>query len=330
MIQTSRKKLRRITIIYWLLLFYILAALVWWFISLEKQNRSMTRFETEQLKSRIDSLASPALYKSELQKIRAEKNRNTTKFIGEGAIFFLLILLGAAFVYRSVRSEFRLQQQQQNFMMAVTHELKTPISVAKLNLETLQRYQLDEEKQKKLLQMTLQETARLDTLTNNILISSQLEAGGYTFLKEEIDLSDLFRASIQEFKNRYPERIFIEQIESEIEVEGDPLLLQLMISNLLGNAVKYSQKEKKIVCRLNIENGKIVMNIIDEGNGIPETEKEKIFEKFYRIGNESTRTTQGTGLGLYLCRKIASDHNADITVTNNIPSGSNFTVTFDT
>src|SRR5688572_12677910 len=220
--QSSGKKLRRVTIIYWLLLSYILAALVWWFISLENQNRGMRRLETEQLNSRVDSLASPELYKTELKKILSEKKRNTGKFIGEGAIFFVLILIGAAFVYRSVRSEFRLQQQQQNFMMTVTHELKTPISVAKLNLETLLRYQLDEEKQKKLIQMTLQETARLDTLTNNILVSSQLEARDFTFSKEEIDLSDLFKASIQEFKNRYPDRVFIEQIKPELEVVGDP------------------------------------------------------------------------------------------------------------
>ena len=70
------------------------------------------------------------------------------------------------------------------------------------------------------------------------------------------------------------------------------------------------------------------LNIIDEGSGIADAEKKKIFEKFYRIGNEATRKTQGTGLGLYLCRKIAADHNADITVTNNTPGGSNFAITF--
>jgi K+-sensing histidine kinase KdpD len=72
----------------------------------------------------------------------------------------------------------------------------------------------------------------------------------------------------------------------------------------------------------------VVLNILDEGVGIPDNEKKKIFEKFYRIGNESTRKTQGTGLGLYLCRKISKDHNADISVTNNLPSGSNFAITF--
>jgi signal transduction histidine kinase len=221
-----------------------------------------------------------------------------------------------------------MQYQQQNFMMAITHELKTPISVAKLNLETLQKYHLDEEKQKKLLRMTLQETSRLDTLINNILVSSQLEGGGYVISKEELDFSSLLKDCIKQAKNRYPERTFIENIEDEIEISGDPLLLQLMISNLVENAVKYSSKEKPITCNLYQTNHHVTLNIIDEGIGIDDAEKSKIFEKFYRTGNESTRKTQGTGLGLYLCSKIAEDHNADISVTNNAPSGSNFTVHF--
>jgi len=328
MAQSSRIKLRRATIIYWLLLSYTLAALIWWFISLEKQNRAMTGFKMNQLKNTVDSIISPTRYQVEMQKIKNQDKRNTTKYIGEGAIFFLLILLGASFVYRSVRRQFILQQQQQNFMMAVTHELKTPISVAMLNLETLQRYNLDPEKQKKLIHITLQETSRLNTLTNNILISSQLEGGGYSFSKEELDLSDLLKASINDCKDRYPERIFVEQISPEIEVVGDPFLLQLMINNLLENAVKYSPKESMITCILEKEKGKVLLHIIDEGNGIPDDEKKKIFGKFYRIGNESTRKTQGTGLGLYLCLKIAADHNADIVVTNNKSTGSKFTVTF--
>jgi two-component system, OmpR family, sensor histidine kinase CiaH len=213
-------------------------------------------------------------------------------------------------------------------MMAITHELKTPIAVAKLNLETLLKHQLDADKQKKIIQMTLNETARLNSLTNNILISSQLEGEGYSFTKDDLDFTSLVNDCIQEAKNRYPERVFKEQIEQEIEITGDPLLLQLMISNLIENAVKYSPREKPIICRLNINNDTVVLKILDEGIGIPDSEKKKIFEKFYRIGNESTRRTQGTGLGLYLCRKIAKDHNADILVTNNVPAGSNFAITF--
>ena len=325
--RSAGKRFRYIIVVYWLLLLYIVAALVWWFVSLEKQNQNLTDLRLSELNSQKTTL-DPKKFAEENFKIENDSKRNTDKYLAEGVTFLILIFVGAFFVYRSTSKQFRVQLQQQNFMMAITHELKTPISVAMLNLETLQKYQLDAEKQKKLIRMTLQETSRLDTLINNILVSSQLEGGGYVFSKEELDFSSLFKDCIRDAKTRYPERNFIEDLEPEIEIAGDPLLLQLLISNLIENAVKYSPKEKPIICKLNRSGKDVLMNIIDEGIGIADTEKTKIFEKFYRTGNESTRKTQGTGLGLYLCRKIAGDHNADISVTNNIPSGSNFAIHF--
>jgi len=325
--RSAGKRFRYIIVVYWLLLLYIVAALVWWFVSLERQNQDLTNLRLSELNSQKATF-DPKKFAEENFKIEDDSKRSTDKYIAEGVTFLILIFVGAFFVYRSTSKQFRVQLQQQNFMMAITHELKTPISVAILNLETLQKYQLDAEKQKKLIRMTLQETSRLDTLINNILVSSQLEGGGYASSKEELDFSSLFKDCVKEAKTRYPERNFIENIEPEIEIAGDPLLLQLLISNLIENAVKYSPKEKPIICKLNRSGNDILMNIIDEGIGIADTEKTKIFEKFYRTGNESTRKTQGTGLGLYLCSKIAGDHNADILVTNNIPSGTNFAIHF--
>lgn len=324
----ARKRIQRTTIIYWTLLVYILAALIWWFISLREQNDSMKNLKTSQLSVAIDSTATPALFENELNKINTEYRKNNTKYIGEGSLFFLVILIGAAFVYRSVRKQFSMQQQQQHFMMAVTHELKTPISVTRLNLETLQKYSLDEEKQKKLIRMTLQEAARLNFLTNNILISAQLEGDRYESSKEELDLSDLLKDCMQDFRNRYPDRNFIGKIETDTVLEGDSLLLQILINNLLENAIKYSPKEGRIIAILKKNDQAIQLQITDEGPGISNEEKKKIFTKFYRIGTESTRKTQGTGLGLYLCKKIARDHKADISVTDNPPHGCNFTVSF--
>ena len=325
----NRKRIRLATTIYWLLLFYIVAALVWWFISLEKQNRQMADLKISQLTAAISQSHDPELYGAAITKIKQDHRRNLVKYVSEGSTFLILIFIGAAFVYRSVRRQFLLQQQQQNFMMAVTHELKTPISVARLNLETLQKHQLDIDKQKKLIRMTLEETERLNTLTNNILISSQLEGEGYTISKEELDLSDLFKDCIRNFMHRFSERKFVESIEPDMDVKGDPLLLQLLINNLLENAIKYSPKEKPIVCRLNERDGKIELHVIDEGPGIPAGEKKNIFKKFYRIGDEATRQTQGTGLGLYLCKKIAEDHHAEITVADHLPAGSDFVVSFN-
>lgn len=328
MADSTRKKLARATFIYWMLLTYIVAALVWWFISLERQNDQMKDYKVLQLTATVDSTISPGLYATEYREIEKVFRRNRTKYVSEGTVFLGLLALGALFVYRSVQRQFNVQQQQQNFMMAVTHELKTPISVVKLNLETLQKYSLDPQKQKRLIYTTLEETARLNFLTNNILISSQLEGGGYAISREELDLSTLLDESINDFRSRFPDRNFVTEIEPDTEIKGDALLLQMLINNLVENAIKYSPRECPIKASLKMDNDMVKLFISDEGPGIPDEEKKKIFQKFYRIGNEATRKTQGTGLGLYLCSKIAADHNADILVTNNIPSGSTFVVRF--
>jgi len=324
----SRKTIRRATIIYWLMLIYIVSALAWWFISLQKQSYLLADFKLKQLDASIDSAASPVLYQAVYDTIISDKKTDGIKHLSEGLFFLALIILAAIFVFRTVRRQFKLQQQQQNFMMAVTHELKTPISVARLNLETMQKYSLDPEKQKRLIRTTLEETSRLNFLTNNILISSQLEGGGYPFSKEELDLSDLLKDCMLDFRNRFPEKTFSEQIETDVDLKGDPLLLQILVNNLLENAIKYSPKESPIAATLKKIGSTIELSVKDEGPGIPDNEKKKIFSKFYRIGSEATRKTKGTGLGLYLCSKIAADHNADISVTDNHPRGSSFVVSF--
>jgi signal transduction histidine kinase len=308
---STKKKLARATTAYWFLLFYIIAALVWWFISLAKQNSEMAEVKLQKLQLQKASTLYPLEYNNAIIQIENEKRRNSTKYISEGITFLALIFLGAVFVYRAVRRQLRTHQQQENFMMAVTHELKTPIAVAKLNLETLQKYQLDETTRQKLLLMTLQETNRLNALT-----------------KEELNLSDLVKSCIQDFRQRFPDRIWQTEIDQEIEMAGDPLLLTILTNNLLENAMKYSPKSKPVVCSLQKNKNNVLLKVIDSGTGITDEEKKKIFEKFYRIGNEATRTTRGTGLGLYLCKKIAADHNADIYVTDNSPSGCIFVVSF--
>jgi two-component system, OmpR family, sensor histidine kinase CiaH len=318
----KKKRLAIATIVYWVLLAYIIAGLAYWFIALQTQNRQMTSYRLQELK-----MDDPA-YESRLTAIQAKENLKTAQYIGEGSTFLGLILLGAFFVYREVRRQIRLQLQQQYFMMAVTHELKTPIAITKLNLETLQKHRLDEGRQQKIIQSALQETSRLDTLTNNILIASQLEGGGYIQVKEELDLSDLVRKTIQDFRRRFPERKWEDAIQPGLNLLGDDLLLQMLVGNLVENALKYSPREGSITITLIKEGRRLLLSVKDEGPGIPDEEKKMIFDKFYRTGLEKTRQTKGTGLGLYLCRKIADDHKATIKVSDNSPVGSIFTVIF--
>ncbi|HUR11524.1 MAG TPA: ATP-binding protein, partial [Flavitalea sp.] len=213
------------------------------------------------------------------------------------------------------------------FMRAITHELKTPIAVTKLNLETLLRHQLDEPTRQKLVSMTLQEANRLNTLASNILVSAQLEDQNYQQAKEDLDFSSLVNNCIENYAVRYPVGKFLFEIEPEIDLSGDVLLLQILVNNLIENALKYSPPESPIVCRLTAKK-EIIFQVIDNGPGIPDHEKKNIFRKFYRLGNEQTRNAKGTGIGLYLCRKIAQDHHAEIKVRDHHPTGSDFAVIF--
>jgi len=313
-------KLRSAFVIFWFLLAYIFAVLVWWFIALNQQNKMMMRYKMEQLQP------SDANYQARLNEIKFAEKRRTTAYLGEGFTFFLLLMAGAIYVFRAVRRELRISREQQNFMIAITHELKTPISVAKLNLETMQKRKLDEQQQQRLIQTTLEETNRLNALCNNMLLSSQIEAGGYRLTNEETNISELIEKCVHDFITRYPQQKIEADIVPDIFIHGDRLLLQILANNLIDNAIKYGGKELVSVA-LTEKNDMITLQVKDQGKGIAAEERNKIFNKFYRVGNAATKAAKGTGLGLYLTKKIAGQHNANISVTDNTPTGAIFTVT---
>ena len=317
-----KKSFARIIVIYWVLLLYIMAALVWWFISLENQNKEMT-----ELRLKLESPGNPN-YNRVVEEAYTLNKRKHAQYIGEGAIFMLLILVGAVFVYRATRRQWRLSQQQQNFMMAVTHELKTPISITRLNLQTLSKRKLDPELQERIIQKTLHETDRLNDLCNNILLASRLEGGSYSFHKESILLNEIAMQSVHQFSGRFPDRNITIDADNMVQMNGDPLLIKMLVNNLLENAIKYTPKSTEVsVAVTESREGKMLV-VSDNGPGIPDSEKQLVFEKFYRMGDVKTRSAKGTGLGLYLCKKIAQDHKGSINVTDNQPEGSIFKVVF--
>ncbi len=318
----KKHRLSVITAVYWVLLLYIVSALLWWFIALNNQNNILTELRMQELKKDNPN------YVTELATINEAKKRKTAQYIGEGSIFFLLIALGALFVYRATRRQLMLAKQQQNFMMAVTHELKTPIAITKLNLETLLKRRLDAEKQERLITNTISEADRLNTLCNNILLAAQLDGGMYRSARQHICLSEMVKTSAENFQTRFSQRRLKTNIAGDIYLEGEELLLQMLINNLIDNALKYSPKDGVVQISLEASNNSISLHVADEGIGVADKEKKKIFEKFYRVGDENTRKTKGSGLGLFLCKKIMQDHNGKIIITDNHPGGSIFTAIF--
>ena len=315
-------KLKLVSLIYWVFLTYMIAAFIWWYVSLEKQNNEIAAIKFQSIQLSDPSLA------AKTHAIQDFKLRKTKQFIGEGVTILLLFLLGAIYVYRSLMKQLRYADQQQNFMMAVTHELKTPIAISHLNIETLLKRDLDATQQLKLLEATLKETKRLDHLSTNILLTAQLDMGQYEANKQLVNLSELLKQTIKSFQERYPSRICNILVNDDIEIQGEPLLIQLLINNLIDNANKYAPITEPIYIQLQTHQNTVQLIVKDQGPGIADADKNKVFEKFYRLGSESTRTTKGSGLGLYLCKKITAFHNASIQLSNNTPTGSIFTITF--
>jgi two-component system sensor histidine kinase CiaH len=313
------KRLRSIFILYWVLLAYIIAALVWWYIALAKQNEQAADFKIQELQ-----YGTPGFHEK-FAKIKTDERRKNLQYMGEGITFFLVIVAGAGVVFYMVRRQLKQSQQQQNFMMALTHELKTPIAVAKLNLETLQKRKLEEAQQQRLIQTTLQEANRLNSLCNNMLLSSQIDARGLIISTEEINLSDITTSCTNDYTLRFSDKKINSAITPDVFVNGDRLLLQMAVNNLIDNAVKYSPKDGAVTVTLTQQQQLAMLSVADEGKGIDAVEKQKIFTKFYRIGNAATKAAKGTGLGLYLTKKIMHEHNGNITVTDNVPTGCIFT-----
>ena len=314
-------KLQFVRVVYWLFLAYMVAAFIWWYVTLVKQNQQIAEVQYGVMQTSDPNLVQKT---HAIEDFQLRKNK---QYLGEGLTILFLFLLGAIYVYRSLIKQIRYSNQQQNFMMAVTHELKTPIAITQLNIETLLKRNLDIEQQKKMLEISLLETQRLDSLCNNILLASQLDMGAYQANTQEVDFSNIISLSFLSFQNRFQDRKFTSNIQEGIFIKGESVLLQLLINNLIDNAIKYATLNTVIEVELTELNGSITLLVKDQGVGVEPDDREKIFEKFYRAGAEHTRSTKGTGLGLYLCKRIAMFHKAKLFVVPNSPQGSIFSFT---
>lgn len=318
--------MRYFTTVHLLLLAYIISALLFWGISLQKHSQRIYELETQVLNTELSRSAFPDIYQSRLADIEAKRDSRTKQYWGEGSTFMIIILIGAAVVYSSFRRSVRLSKQQNNFMLSVTHELKSPIAAMKLNLQTLQRHQLDEDKKNLLISRCINEANRLNDMSTNMLFASQIEGRQYKSSKEKMSISELLSNCVMDYATRYPNRFEVKKFE-DYNIVGDRILLQMAINNLLENANKYTPNDQPVQVNISSSSRQVTIKVIDFGVGIPDSEKSKIFNKFYRVGNEETRKTKGTGLGLYLTKKIIRQHKGKIAVKDNQPHGAIFEIT---
>ena len=234
-----------------------------------------------------------------------------------GTIVFALILVGMIFYMFLTVKEVRLNQRQSNFVDSVTHELKTPIAALKLYLETLQLRQLSDEQRADFYQTMGHELQRLDHLISQLLEVGRLDAIGHQSDPEDIPLDRLLRRcaiSACAHHKQDPEQVVTFDIEP-IVVHSRPVVLEMIFGNLLDNAIKYAGDPPQVEVLVRMKGSdRVSVRIIDNGDGVPADLRRKVFQMFYRGGDELERRQKGTGLGLYISRTLAHILKGDVSV----------------
>ena len=321
----------QLRIISYLVIFYMLLAFSWWTVLLHTKNRDAFLAKNELLKL---SLIAKNEIKNEEEflnnsfhiELRDAYKRQEWMILGEASVFVLSLLIGIIFINRGYHKEILAAKQSSNFLLSITHELKSPIASIRLGFETLQRKKLSEEQSLVLLKNGINDTDRLNNLVSDLLLSARLEST-YQLNTELFSLEILIDECVQLLKQKFPSAIIKVNLIQEIpEILADYSAIRSVIINLLENAVKYSDSFPEINIGLTSNNERCNIEISDKGIGIDQSERKKIFEKFYRVGNEDQRKTKGTGLGLYIVDQIVRAHNGSITVSSNQPKGTIFNV----
>jgi len=311
--------------IFYLLVIYILMQFSWWSYLLLEQNNEVYNHKIENVRLR----ELPPIQK--LQEETILKNKMHERWwmvIGEGFVFLILLMLGSIQTLRSFWKEMILARQQKNFLLSVTHEFKSPLASIKLYLQTLLKHDLDKSKTESFINNAISDTDRLNNLVENALLANVIDHKGYSFHREVINLSALIRLTVQRLQSVPGLNRIESNLQEGIIFEADKVAFSLMLNNLLENAAKYSPPDSRIKIKLQKTDGRINLSVADEGSGIPDHEKRKVFQKFYRIGKEETRNTKGTGLGLFIVKYIVEHHRGKISIRDNSPHGSVFEIAF--
>jgi len=251
--------------------------------------------------------------------------------LGEGSMFVIVFTFGAYSLHSSFNKESKLQEQKRNFLLSVTHELKSPLASIKILLQTIQKRDLTKAQILDFIDKSLLDIERLDDMVENMLLASKIDNRSYTFPKAKFNLSVLVDSIVNRLqitKCDCNQQIIDAEIEPKIEITGDKFALTSVVTNLVENAIKYSSPCEAVAVKLFSKEGRIHLQVADHGIGIADEEKSRIFNKFYRVGSEDTRNTKGTGLGLYIVKEVLDKHEATIKVKDNRPAGSIFEVTF--
>ena len=247
----------------------------------------------------------------------------------------LLFLTSFAFIiaHNTLKKQMRLNMMKNDFIDNISHELKTPLATVKVVIEALQNENIrsDENKIKEYLHMASLELNRLELLTGKVLSTSMMENGIITFEKQKIDLTKLITDLIFTMKVRLINEgavIIFDNQPEEFIITGDPIHIQGAMLNILDNSLKYAIPLPVINISIHKFDGTILVNIKDNGPGVPSEYQNKIFEKFFRVTTGNVHNVKGHGLGLSYASMVMKVHGGNISLKNNTEGGCTFSLTF--
>lgn len=299
----------------------MLISMGWWTILLNKKN-----YETyESRLALLENESESAKYDAntiDLKSVALKESYQRQKIMiyGEAIVFGLMLIAGIWLIYNTFKKEYALSQQQNNFLLSITHELKTPLASIGLTLDTFRKRNLSEAQTQTLSDNALEETKRLENIVDNILVTSRLQTNP-RLNKERLSLSEMVDDIVTKLNFQYPHHKVINSVPHDLQIDVDKESFSVVMKNIIENAIKYSPESGVINLRTFSTTDKLIISCEDQGIGIPDNEKKRVTEKFYRVGSEETRTTKGTGLGLYLIDQIVSAHGYELSITDNVPTG---------
>lgn len=326
----STGKVFRPLLIFYVLVVYIFAAFLWWFcLHLRHINeRAGNEILIMEQVYKENNLPLQEAYTSTTYTGALEKQKSQRfMIIGEGLVFLFILILGCYKIHSGIRREILFNRQQRNFLLSITHELKSPLAGIKLSLETIINRNLDPIRQRRMLNNSMKDVERLRALVDNILMAAKIENSSFTLANEEVNISKIMEENARLIKAHFGHISTLNvNIEPALFVHGDRTALDSIVINLIENAIKYSPKHTEIKLDVGLKKDKVQIAVSDNGIGVKDSEKDKIFNKFYRVGNEDTRKAKGTGLGLYIVKQLVDLHNGTLAVKDNKPNGSIFIV----
>jgi signal transduction histidine kinase len=225
----------------------------------------------------------------------------------EGGFFLVVLIGGMAVLTRTLRHDAELRRRQQNFLAAVSHEFKSPLASIQLAAETLVLRSHDDDS-KRLGTRILEDGERLLRMIDNLLDTTRLEEGRQRLTPQLTNLrasSEIAIAAIRERANASGVTVSL-AVADDLAVHVDPVVVETGLRNLLDNAVKscVAAKSTSITVQGTRDAGGVTLAVSDDGLGFPPEDAAMIFEKFHRLGDELRRATPGTGLGLYIVKRL--------------------------